>query len=218
MTRKKKNIIMILLLVVLVSLSVFNIYFISTKENNKNINIISNNSTFNKEDHYLNKNDSSKENTNDNSSKDTEEKDNNEPSINDDSDSNSQNNNKNNDFIPRHKNDHIRDNNFPKQDFRNHGIARNNVNNKTIYYLFLTTECIFISIVITYLIMSNFNKKDLKETFKGDKKLIYTILAIIIASLLLNVESIITKSILNNNVKTDSNITEKINTNSNNEL
>ena len=209
MTRKKKNIIMILLLIVLVSLSAFNIYFISTKENDKKVNIISNNSTINKED-------SNNETTSDTSSNDTIKKENNETSTENDSNSNIPND-KNIDNMPRHKDNHMRNNNFHKEEFRNPTLTHQKGNINMIYYLFLALECIFISIITTYLIMSNFNKNDFKETFDGNRKVTYTILAIIIASLLLNVESIITKSILNNNIKVDSNITEKINIKSNNE-
>ena len=213
MTRKNKNIIMILLLVALIILSVFTIYFISDKSNGSmHTNQISANNSMGQgsKPPSLNKEDNSKEsNSNkDNSNQSSGNENHKRPFMKDDN--------------PNNKNDsgngHTRDKNIYKKEFRNNSttVTFNNTNMKIIYYVFFGAESILISLIITYLIMSNFNKKGFKETFEGDKKVIYILLTIIIASILLNVESIITKSILNNN--TNSNIIEKINIKSNNEL
>ena len=49
------------------------------------------------------------------------------------------------------------------------------------YYVAFTAEALVISILITYLIMSNFNKKTIKVTFnKGGKIAVYTIIVIVL--------------------------------------
>lgn len=50
----------------------------------------------------------------------------------------------------------------------------------TIYYVIFGAESLVLTILVMYLIMSNFNKKTLKETFANKDKIIITILSVII--------------------------------------
>lgn len=74
----------------------------------------------------------------------------------------------------------------------------------TIYYVFLIIQSLGISVLILYLVMSNFNKKTLKETLSTkDKITIYILSTIILTIGLIFVESYIVKhNILN--LKNDS--------------
>ena len=61
----------------------------------------------------------------------------------------------------------------------------NNSSISTIYYVIFTIESLCISLVIIYLIMSNFNDKSIKETFSEKNKIIiYIICTIIITTLI----------------------------------
>ena len=50
----------------------------------------------------------------------------------------------------------------------------------TIYYVIFGAESLVLTILVMYLIMSNFNKKTFKETFENKDKIIITILSVII--------------------------------------
>lgn len=50
----------------------------------------------------------------------------------------------------------------------------------TIYYVIFGVESLVLTILVMYLIMSNFNRKTLKETFANKDKIIITILSVII--------------------------------------
>ena len=50
----------------------------------------------------------------------------------------------------------------------------------TIYYVIFGAESLVLTILVMYLIMSNFNKKTFKETFENKYKIIITILSVII--------------------------------------
>lgn len=71
---------------------------------------------------------------------------------------------------------------------------------KTIYYVIFSVECLVFSILLSYLIMSHFNKKTFKETFKNsDKKIISALLIIILTGGFTYLVSCISK----NNLKID---------------
>lgn len=71
---------------------------------------------------------------------------------------------------------------------------------KTIYYVIFSVECLVFSILLSYLIMSHFNKKTFKETFKNsDKKIISVLLIIILTGGFTYLVSCISK----NNLKID---------------
>lgn len=68
-------------------------------------------------------------------------------------------------------------------------FERKNVTNKTsidwYYYLLFGIESLIIVLILVYLIMSKFNKKTYKETLiNTDKKIIYTLLVIILTTVL----------------------------------
>ena len=71
-----------------------------------------------------------------------------------------------------------------------------------LYYVLFGIEGLAIGCIIAYLIMSNFNKKDSKETFKGnDKKIIYILCSLAIGALMFGCDSLIAKNIKKNNTK-----------------
>lgn len=70
------------------------------------------------------------------------------------------------------------DNNFNK------GL-NNNSNVNTIYYLILFIEGLLISIIIVYLIMSKLNKKTFKETINSKDKLMVYILGVLLTSIII---------------------------------
>lgn len=75
---------------------------------------------------------------------------------------------------------------IPNDDMNNNdNTSVNNRSNKeyqikTIYYVIFSVECLVFSILLSYLIMSHFNKKTFKETFKNSDKKIISVLLIII--------------------------------------
>lgn len=95
---------------------------------------------------------------------------------------------------------------IPNGDMNNNGnISVNNSSNKeyqikTVYYVIFSVECLVFSILLSYLIMSHFNKKTFKETFKNsDKKIISALLIIILTVGFTYLVSCISK----NNLKID---------------
>lgn len=67
----------------------------------------------------------------------------------------------------------------------------------TIYYVAFAGEALIISILITYLIMSNFNKKTIKETLnKGGKIVTYAIIVIALTVGLTITQIYVTKNVL----------------------
>lgn len=95
---------------------------------------------------------------------------------------------------------------IPNDDMNNNdNTSVNNRSNKeyqikTIYYVIFSIECLVFSILLSYLIMSHFNKKTFKETFKNsDKKIISALLIIILTGGFTYLVSCISK----NNLKID---------------
>lgn len=86
-----------------------------------------------------------------------------------------------------------------------------NVNNTrsltTVYYIVFGIECLVIAYLIMYLIMSNLNKKTLKETYENKDKVLITLLGTIILGALLTYLSavITTKYFLNSEVQSGNN-------------
>lgn len=78
---------------------------------------------------------------------------------------------------------------------------------KTIHYIMFGMEGLIISILVIYLIMSQFNKFTLKETLKGTSKvIIFALLVIIITTLLTLVQTYITNKVFiteNTNIQTN---------------
>ena len=73
----------------------------------------------------------------------------------------------------------------------------------TIYYLIFGIESLILAITITYLVMSNFNKKSIKETFTNKDKVTIAILSVIVlTSALTYTSSLLTKNYFLNNTNT----------------
>ncbi len=78
----------------------------------------------------------------------------------------------------------------------------NNTNNNYVYLIFFGIESLGLSLIVLYLIMSGFNKKSLKETLaNSDKKVIYILGVILLTSGLTFTENLVT-----NKFKNDTNV------------
>ena len=82
----------------------------------------------------------------------------------------------------------------------------------TGYYVVFAIEGLILSILVMYLIMSNCNKKSLKETFTNKDKIVISVLSIIILTSLTTLGS----SVITNNVLLKNNETNNIHNNQNN--
>lgn len=85
----------------------------------------------------------------------------------------------------------------------------------TTYYIVFGIECLVIALLVMHLIMSNLNKKSLKETYQNKDKILITILgAIILSGVLTYLSTIITTNYFlnsntqngNNNIQNNQNI------------
>lgn len=86
-------------------------------------------------------------------------------------------------------------------------MNESNDNLSVIFYVLFAIESLGISIVIIYLIMSNLNKKVIKETFiNSDKIIIFILSAIILTGVLTMLNVYITKNILITSVQSNRNI------------
>lgn len=86
-------------------------------------------------------------------------------------------------------------------------MNESNDNLSIIFYVLFAIESLGISIVIIYLIMSNLNKKVIKETFiNSDKIIIFILSAIILTGVLTMLNVYITKNILITSVQSNRNI------------
>ena len=73
----------------------------------------------------------------------------------------------------------------------------------TIYYLIFGIESLILAVTITYLVMSNFNKKNIKETFTNKDKVTIAILSVIVlTSALTYTSSLLTRNYFLNNTNT----------------
>ena len=79
--------------------------------------------------------------------------------------------------------------------------SENNMSSKleTKYYVFFGIESLIISILLVYLIMSNFNSKNIKETFANKDKIIIGILSIVVVTALLTTLCVFIVTYVNNN-------------------
>ena len=84
-----------------------------------------------------------------------------------------------------------------------------------VYYILLSLEAVSFSVLIIYLIMSNFNKKNIKETFKnGDKITIFILTVIVLSASYMLINMIYIKS-LNNSSNSNNNVPGDTNNSSN---
>ena len=59
-------------------------------------------------------------------------------------------------------------------------MTTNNVSLTSIYYVLFGLESFSLAVILTYLVMSNFNKKNIKETFVNSDKIVISVLSIVI--------------------------------------
>lgn len=209
MSRKTKNIIMILLLIILVGTSSLTIYFAS-KENNILSPIQGENnappSMPSGEGGQPGNNNSSNSQSNNESS--SEQNNQTPPDMNSQNDTNS-NTNEN---TPPSKPDDSNMGMNPSQDMGENQSSHLS----TIYLGLFIVQSVGISIIIIYLIMSHFNKRNMKETFSSsDKMIIYGLSIILVTGALSFLDSTIATSLATNNEtkNTTSNNGENTNTN-----
>ncbi len=125
----------------------------------------------------------------------------NEPNIND-----SDNNDSTNTTSPMQTNENAQGNNNENDMNENPPSMPNEVKStiiSTIYYFIFGIESIVLASTIIYLMMSNFNKKKIKETFVNKDKIIIAVLSVIILGTILTVTDtlVTTKYFLNNSEK-----------------
>lgn len=212
MKRWTKNLVVILLMCLIIIGTIFTV-----KLSRENPDIKGNNTTDNIQnnmDYFANEDENNKPEMPDNNMDDA-----NRPEI-PSSDMNNQSNNQmgndnqvppnmNNGTRPEKPDDSMNGTNrpeIPNDDMNNNdNTSVNNRSNKeyqikTIYYVIFSVECLVFSILLSYLIMSHFNKKTFKETFKNsDKKIISVLLIIILTGGFTYLVSCISK----NNLKID---------------
>ena len=212
MKRWTKNLVVILLMCLIIIGTIFTV-----KLSRENPDIKGNNTTDNIQnnmDHFANEDENNKPEMPDNNMDDA-----NRPEI-PSSDMNNQSKNQmgndnqvppnmNNGTRPEKPDDSMNGTNrpeIPNDDMNNNdNTSVNNRSNKeyqikTIYYVIFSVECLVFSILLSYLIMSHFNKKTFKETFKNsDKKIISVLLIIILTGGFTYLVSCISK----NNLKID---------------
>ena len=94
-------------------------------------------------------------------------------------------------------------NNTPPEMPKNDNLSKMNNNIEWYYYVLVVSLSIGVSILVIYLIMSNLNKKDLKETFSSKDKIVIYVLSTILLSGILTGGSLILSDKLasNNNVE-----------------
>ena len=204
-TRIVKNIIMTFILLIIIILSIFTVY-------NYNVNNNTSKNDFNNQGFNVPPN--MQENNNSNNQNTPPEK----PS--DDNNSNNQNtppekpSEENN--TTSSESDSNTENKVP--DMPNNSTSTTNLsvnneqnnNNLIVYYVLFGTYGLLVSVIIIYLLMSKFNKKTLKETFKSsDKIIIYILSSLLLTTVLTSCEMLLSKT----NFK--SNSTNVISNNSN---
>lgn len=186
MKRKRKNIILILLIIIMIVITYFTMDY--AKNNSINLNNLS-------QDNIGNIPNMNNGDMNEPPEKPDDEIDNINESENDDGTLSE------NMQEPPEKPDNGYDNN------QEMNIPNMNNSNKldTKYYLLFAAESLILSLLIIYLLMSGFNKKSLKETFKSsDKVLILILLTIILTGILTYADGIITNKYFLNNLTNDS--------------
>ena len=208
MSRKTKNVIMILLLIILVGTSNLTIYFALKENNTASFMQGENNvppSMPSGEGQPGNNNSSNTQSNNDNSSKQNNQT---PPDINSQNDADS---NTNENTPPSRSGD----NNMGMNPSQN--MEENKSSHLSIIYLGLFgIQSSGISLLIIYLIMSKFNQKSIKETFSSSDKIIIYGLSIILATGSLTfLDNTITTNFVNNNENKSTFPNSTGNTNSN---
>lgn len=209
MSRKLKNILMIVLLVILIITNGLTIYFSSRSNSNLN-----NNQNLMEQPPSMKQN----EDSNSTSKDDTSNNEFNQQFSNENKENNAQNNIQSDGSTnnqPPEKPSGEDNKTFPNQNGENVSEINspNSTNISNIYFILYVIESLAITLIIIYLLMSKFNKKTLKETFiSSDKIIIYGLSTIIITSSLTYLDNCVAKNILipssnSNNSTLNNNIT-----------
>lgn len=192
MKRSLKNLINVLGIIVILIFTIFTVYYV--KENGTN-NSVNNNFSNNENIPSMSNNDNNGANSNSNNNENsTGNKENTPPEKPNDSSSNSEgntngaNSSENNNSStsgntpPQKPDDNTSNQNGNMPNMMNNNGMKEESNNKisVFYYVIFITEGALISGLLVYLIMSNFNKKSIKETFVNKDKIIISILSVII--------------------------------------
>lgn len=211
MSRKLKNILMIVLLVILIITNGLTIYFSSRSNSNLN-----NNQNLMEQPPSMKQN----EDSNSTSKDDTSNNEFNHQFSNENKENNSQNNTKSDGSTnnqPPEKPSGEDNKTFPNQNGENapeiNSPNSTNTNISNTYFILFVIQSLAITLIIMYLLMSKFNKKTLKETFiSSDKIIIYGLSTIIITSSLTYLDNYVIKNILlpsgnSNNSTLNNNVT-----------
>lgn len=219
MKRWTKNLIVILLMCLIIIGTIFTV-----KLSRENPDIKGNNTTDNIQNnmyHFANEDENNKPEMPDNNMDDANRQEMPSGDMNNQSNNQMGNDNQvppnmNNGTRPEKPDDSMNGTNrpeIPNDDMNNNdNTSVNNRSNKeyqikTIYYVIFSVECLVFSILLSYLIMSHFNKKTFKETFKNsDKKIISVLLIIILTGGFTYLVSCISK----NNLKIDESTSNNI--------
>ncbi len=209
MSRKLKNILMIVLLVILIITNGLTIYFSSRSNSNLN-----NNQNLMEQPPSMKQN----EDSNYTSKDDTFNDKFNQQFSNENKENNSQNNTQSDGATnnqPPEKPSGEDNKTFPNQNGENAPEINspNSTNISNTYFILFVIQSLAITLIIIYLLMSKFNKKTLKETFiSSDKIIIYGLSTIIITSSLTYLDNYVAKNMLisssnSNNSTLNNNVT-----------
>lgn len=209
MSRKLKNILMIVLLVILIITNGLTIYFSSRSNSNLN-----NNQNLMEQPPSMKQNEDSNSTSKDDTSNDGF----NQQFSNENKENNSQNNTQSDGATnnqPPEKPSGEDNKTFPNQNGENvpeiNSLNFTNISNT--YFILFVIQSLAITLIIIYLLMSKFNKKTLKETFiSSDKIIIYGLSTIIITSSLTYLDNYVAKNMLisssnSNNSTLNNNVT-----------
>ena len=209
MSRKLKNILMIVLLVILIITNGLTVYFSSRSNSNLN-----NNQNLMEQPPSMKQNEDSNSTSKDDTSNDGF----NQQFSNENKENNSQNNTQSDGTTnnqPPEKPSGEDDKTFPNQNGESAPEINspNSTNISNTYFILFVIQSLAITLIIMYLLMFKFNKKTLKETFiSSDKIIIYGLSTIIITSSLTYLDNYVAKNMLisssnSNNSTLNNNVT-----------
>ena len=195
MKRNIKNIVLIILIILICTSMVFVVKNVKSSSENNNIPSMPNNSATNNIPSMPNDNNSNAKETmpkpDENNSQEEKDNSSTEKDNNQQENENSSSNENNN---PPSMPNNSATNNMPSMP------NNSNSNLSIIYYIIFGLESLLLGAIISYLILSCFNKKDVKETFKNkDKIIIYIMSTIILTTIFVTINAYFATKTLSNN-------------------
>ena len=195
MKRNIKNIVLIILIILICTSMVFVVKNVKSSNENNNIPSMPNNSATNNMPSMPNDNNSNAKETmpkpDENNSQEEKDNSSTEKDNNQQGNENSSSNENNN---PPSMPNNSATNNMPSMP------SESNSNLSTVYYIIFGLESLLLGAIISYLILSCFNKKDVKETFKNkDKIIIYIMSTIILTAIFVTINTYFATKTLSNN-------------------